>query len=231
VKVRFGLLLLAVLAIASVIFAGCGDSKKDDDKKGDKGKATSQNDKIDEAKRDALKKAKASFKKKPGDSAICRDLAMRYIAVASPESPDNPKEAPKLPKVRDKNLKGAVKTLESCTKINAKDRDIKQMLASTYMATGKFDKASALLKDLAQTAKGADQANAYYAWGLAASNAQQYPAAITAWTKFSQLAPAKDPRVKQIKQSIVALRAAAKAPKTPAATTSSDDSKKDDKDN
>lgn len=228
-KLRNLALILLVLAPMALLAAGCGDDKKDDDKGKDSGKMSAA-EKTDKAKRDALDNAKKSFEKtKNVDN--CRSLAMSYIAVASPESPQDPKEAPKLPKDRDKNLKNAVNTLEDCTKIDGKNRDVKQMLASTYMATGKYDDAANLLKELAQSAKGQERANAYYAWGLAASNASDYTAAISAWTTFASLAPRKDPRIAQVRQSIKALQAAKNAPKPAAAKADTkEDTKKDEGD-
>ena len=224
-KLRIGFLLLLAMAL---IAAGCGDDDKDSKKDDKKSGKQTESQKIETAKRDALDDAKKAFDKKKTDVNVCRDLAMRYIAVASPESTNDPKKAPELPKDRDKSLKGAVNTLESCTKIDNKNRDVKQMLASTYMATGKYDKAAPLLKELAGSAKGQERANAYYAWGLAASNATDDPSAIKAWQTFATLAPAKDPRIAQVKQSIKALQAAKSAPK-PAAKADDEGDKSDDK--
>ena len=104
------------------------------------------------------------------------------------------------------------------------------MLASTYMATNKFDKATPLLASLAKTAKGAERANAYYAWGLAASNAQEYKNAITAWQTFLTLAAGTkpvDPRIAQVKSSIKALQQAAKNPPAATPATTGNDSSGD----
>jgi cytochrome c-type biogenesis protein CcmH/NrfG len=79
-----------------------------------------------------------------------------------------------------------------------------------------------VLEKLAKSAKGAEAPNAFYAWGLAASNSQNYDDAITAWKKFIVLAPPKDPRVAQAKQSIKALEIAKKAPKPEPASTTED---------
>lgn len=222
-KLRYGTIVVVALMASSLLAAGCGSSKDDSKKDG----KTTTAEKASQSKRDALDKSKAAFKK---DRTVdnCRNVAMNYIAVASPEAPKNPKDAPKLPKDRDKNLKNAVSTLEECVKIDKANRDVKQMLASTYMATGKYQKAADLLEDIARTAKGQERANAFYAWGLAASNASDYKSAVSAWQTFASLAPRNDPRVKQVRQSIKALSAAAKAT-PPVKTESSSDSKKEDK--
>jgi tetratricopeptide (TPR) repeat protein len=213
VKLRYGFVFLVCIALLA---AGCGSSNKDSKSSSSK-KDTSKMSKQEKAaavdlaaKEKGVKSAKKAFDKNSKDVGACRNLAMSYVALASPASTTDPKNPPPLPKDRDKNLKKSVSTLETCTKIDPKDRDVKQMLASTYMATNKYDKAAKLLKELATTSRGAEQANAYYAWGLAASNAQQLPDAIAAWQKFVSLSPAKDPRVKQVQQSIKALQDAQK---------------------
>lgn len=218
-KLRYGLVFLASL---SLVAAGCGgsDSKSSDTKKSST--KTSAADKVVQQKQDALDDAKKAFGKKKSDVNLCRDLAMKYIAVASPESTGDPNKAPKLPKDRDKNLKGAVSTLEDCQKIDTRNRDVQQMLASTYMATNQYDKAVPLLKQLATTSKGPERANSFYAWGLAASNAQDYAGAIQAWTQFTKLAPPKDQRVPQVRQSIKALQQAQKNPPAPAKGAAAD---------
>lgn len=227
-KLRYGFLFLAVGALLA---AGCGS----DDDNGDGGKDAKMT-KAEKAvaedrdnKEKAVKAALVAFKKDKKDVGNCRNLSMSYIALASPASSPDPKTPPALPKDRDKNLKKAVVTLEKCVKIDKKDRDVKQMLASSYMATNAYDKASPLLEQLAKSAKGAERANAFYAWGLAASNAQEYDKAISAWRQFIALAPAKDPRIAQVKQSIKALIAAQKQP-TPAAGGESTDESKESKD-
>ena len=224
VKFRHGFVFLAS---AALIAAGCGGDdgdKKSDDKASSKKQSQAQ--KIVAGKKEQVSKAEKAFDKKPGDINLCRDLAMKYVALASPESTGDPKKAPTMPKDRDKNLTKSVTTLEDCAKIDGKNRDVQQMLASTYMATGKYDKASPLLERLAKSAKGQERANAYYAWGLAASNAQDVDGAIEAWTQFSDLAPNADPRVAQVRQSIKALRAAKTKP-APAASTGDDGAKGD----
>lgn len=233
VKLRHFLLLLSSVALLA---AGCGsdseDSKSDDKKmtKAEKAQAKDQ-----EVKAENVEKAEKDFKKASDDVGACRNLAMAWIAKASPASSTDPKEPPKLPEDREESLEKAVGTLEDCVDIDKNDRDVKQMLASTYMATSNYDKATPLLESLAKTAKGQERANAYYAWGLAASNAQDYDAAVTAWTQFTKVAPKNDPRIKQVNQSIKALKAAAKAPKPAAETdaksddaSSEDDSKDED---
>jgi cytochrome c-type biogenesis protein CcmH/NrfG len=207
------------LACLALVVAGCGSDDKDS-KKGGSAKKDTKLSKTEQAaatdrdnKEDSVSKAQKAFKKDPKDVGACRNLAMAYVALASPASTTDVKNPPPLPKDRDKSLKKSVSTLEDCTDIDPKDRDVKQMLASTYMATNKYEKASTLLKELAGSATGEGKANAYYAWGLAASNAQQLDDAITAWQKFVDLSPAKDPRVAQVKQSIKALQDAQKQKK------------------
>src|SRR5690606_27260822 len=117
-----------------------------------------------------------------------------------------------LPEDRDESLKEAVKILEGCVDIDDKDRDVKVMLSSSYMAVSEYEKAAKLLEELASSAKAVEKPNAYYAWGLAASQAKQYDDAIEAWTKFVELSPKKDPRIAQVRQSIKALRAAKNQP-------------------
>ncbi|MCB0878384.1 MAG: hypothetical protein KDC46_05320 [Thermoleophilia bacterium] len=213
------------LAAAMLVAAGCGSDSKDD-KSSDKkmSKADKAMAKDQENKDKNVKAAQKTFDKAKDDVDACRNLAMAWIAKASPASSSDPKEPAKLPEDRDKSLGKAVDTLEGCVKIDAKNRDVKQMLASTYMATNDYDKATPLLESLAKTAKAPEKPNAYYAWGLAASNAQDYDAAISAWTKFVAIAPKKDPRIDQVKQSIKALRAAKKAPSTAASGDASKDS-------
>jgi tetratricopeptide (TPR) repeat protein len=218
VKLRYGFVFLVCIALLA---AGCGDGK--DGKGSSSKKDTSKMSKQEKAaaldlatKEKGVKSAKKAFDKDSKDVGACRNLAMAYVALASPASTTDVKNPPPLPKDRDKNLKKSVDTLETCTRIDPKDRDVKQMLASTYMATNKYEKAAKLLKELAGTAPAAQKPNAYYAWGLAASNAQQIPDAISAWQKFVDLSPAKDPRVKQVQQSIDALKASLKQKSTTA---------------
>ncbi|MCW2922836.1 MAG: hypothetical protein JWM98_240 [Thermoleophilia bacterium] len=236
-KLRLSILSLIAFGLLA---AGCGgsdgDSNKKDSKKSDTktkttaSKAADKTPAVPTAKEDRENKksqvsdAKKAFSDKPKDIGACRNLAMAYVALASPASSPDPKKPAPLPKDRDKNLGKSIDTLEKCVDINKGDRDVQQMLASTYMATNKFEKATPLLASLARTAKGAERANAYYAWGLAASNAQQYKDAIAAWTVFINAAPPKDPRVAQVRSSITALRAAAKnPPKAATAAPSGDD--------
>jgi len=212
--------VLPFLLATAVVLAGCGSDDEDGDKKGGskakaKGKESSAVVKDVENKQKALDKAKDEFKKSDNDPAACRNLAMAYIAISSPASAAPGEEPPPVPKDRDKNLAKSVKTLEECVDIKKDDRDLQQMLASTYMATNKYEKATPLLERLATTAKGEQRANAYYAWGLAASNAQQFDDAIKAYRSFLDTAVPKDSRVPQVRDSIKALQAAAKAPKAP----------------
>jgi tetratricopeptide (TPR) repeat protein len=224
VKLRYAFLFLAsVMLLAS----GCGSDSKDDKKSDDKPKTKAEKAQVEDRdnKEAAVKKAKAAAKKDEKNVDVCRNLAMSYINLASPASASDPKKPVELPKDRDESLKKAVVTLEGCVEIDPKNEDVKTMLASSYMATNQYDKATPLLKSLAGSATGPARPNAYYAWGLAASNAKNYPEAIRAWTRFVELSPKDDPRIAQVRQSIKALRAAAKAP-APAAA--SDDTKADD---
>lgn len=226
VKLRHALLLLSSVALVA---AGCGSDS--DDSKSDDAKMTKQEQaaaKDAEAKAENVKDAEAAFEKADDDVGACRNLAMAWIAKASPASSTDPKEPPKLPEDREDSLKSATVTLEKCVEIDEKDRDVKQMLASTYMAQSDYDKATPLLEELASSAKGQERPNAYYAWGLAASNAQDYDEAITAWTTFTRVAPKNDPRIKQVRQSIAALRAAARAPKPDADAAPADDAESSD---
>lgn len=214
-KLRYAVLFLAS---AALLATGCGSDSKESDKGGPdkpKTKAEKAQAKDRDNKVKAVDRAEKDFDENKDDVGACRNLAMSYIALASPASSTDPKVQVELPEDRDKSLEKAVDTLEGCQEIDAKDRDVKQMLASTYMGTQQYDKASVLLRQLATTAKGDERANAYYAWGLAASNAQDYDAAIEAWERFIELSPPKDTRIAQVRQSIKALRAA-KANPTPA---------------
>ncbi len=228
-KVRYAVLFLASIALVAT---GCGSDSdsKDKPKKLSKAEAAIQKDVDNKLK--AVARAEKDFKKDEDNVGACRNLAMTYIALASPASAPDPQTQVELPKDRDKSLSKAVKTLEACAKTDPKDRDVQQMLASTYMATSKYDKASPLLEKLARSAKGPERANAFYAWGLAASNAPDYDAAIEAWQTFIRLSPAKDPRVAQVKQSIKALRTAKAQPaptkaQEEAATKAKDDAAAD----
>ena len=211
-KLRHGFVFLAC---AALVAAGCGGDDGSDKKpeakmtKAEKAQATDR-----ENKEKAVKAAVAAFKKSDDDVGACRNLSMTYIALGSPASSPDPKTPPTLPKDRDKSFGKAIETLEKCVKIDSKDRDVKQLLASSYMATNQYDKATPLLASLAASAKGAERANAYYALGLAASNAMEYDDAIGAWRKFVVLAPKNDPRIAQVNQSIKALAAAKKQPAT-----------------
>jgi tetratricopeptide (TPR) repeat protein len=216
----------------ALVAAGCGsggdDDKKDAKKdKPSKAEAAQIADRANKEK--TVKQAKKAFKDADKDVGSCRNLAMAYVSLASPASTGDPKNPPKVPEDRDKNMKKAIATLEKCRDIDPKDRDVKQMLASSYMGTNNYDKAAKLLEELAKSSKGEERPNAFYAWGLAASNAQQLDDAISAWNQFLALAPARDPRIPQIKQSIKALQAAKKQPKAEATPAASDESKDDDK--
>ena len=227
-KLRFGFLFLLCMALVA---AGCGggDDKDDKDAKKDKpSKAEKAQQEDREAKEKSVTEAKKAFKDSDDDVGACRNLAMAYVALASPASTGDPKNPPQPPKDREKNIGKAIDTLEKCQKIAPKDRDVQQMLASSYMGMNQYDKASDLLEDLAKSSKGQERANAYYAWGLAASNAQQLDKAISAWETFLTLAPKNDPRIPQIKSSIKALKAA-KAQPAPEPTESTEESEDEDK--
>lgn len=225
-KFRYAVLFLASTAL---IATGCGSDSPDSVKEKEakpQTKAEKATAKDRDNKEAAVARAEKDFKKDKDDVGACRNLAMSYIALASPASATDPKTPVKLPEDREANLNKAVKTLERCSKVDPENRDVKQMLASTYMATNKYDKASQLLEQLASSAEGQERPNAFYAWGLAASNAQDYDSAIEAWETFVELSPEDDPRVAQVQQSIKALRAAKKqsAPKTePAAEADADE--------
>jgi tetratricopeptide (TPR) repeat protein len=211
VKLRHILLLLAAFALLA---AGCGGDSKDDSEKKEKptkAEAAAEQDRA--VKEKNVKAAEKEFKKDDKNIGACRNVAMAWIALASPASAVDPLKPAELPKDRDKNLDKGITTLKKCVEIDDADRDVKQMLASTYMATNDYDKASSLLQDLAKSAKGPERPNAYYAWGLAASSAQEYEDAITAWRTFVDLSPKDDPRSAQVRQSIKALQEAAKQPK------------------
>lgn len=213
-KLRCGFVFVAC---AALVAAGCGggddkDGGKDGGKADKPSKAEQAAAEDRENKEEAVDRASEAFEENEKDVGACRNLAMSYVALASPASTGDPTNPPKVPEDRDENMKKAIETLEECRDIDPRDRDVQQMLASSYMGTNQYEKASELLEQLAKSAKGQERANAYYAWGLAASNAQQVDEAIAAWRQFIALAPPKDPRVPQIRQSIKALQAAGKQP-------------------
>lgn len=225
--------MFPVAMSAVLLLAGCGgDGGSNEEGNGkDKAPKTKAEKAVAadrENKEKQVEQARKTFEKKDDDLNACRNLAMSYVALASPASTGDPKNPPKPPKDRDENMKKAIATLERCRKIDPDDRDVKQMLASSYMGTNQYDKAADLLEDLAKSARGQERANAYYAWGLAASNAQRLDEAIAAWRQFIRLAPAKDERVPQIRQSIKALEAAQK--QEPAAGDAADGKAGDDAD-
>jgi tetratricopeptide (TPR) repeat protein len=206
VKLRSG---LAFLMIAAVVAAGCGS---DDDTKEKKSSAKpTAAETVLASKKEAVSKAEKAFDKDGNDVDACRNLAMSYVALASPESTGDPKKAPEPPKDREKNLKKSTATLEKCTKIAPKDRNVQQMLASTLMAQGQYEDASPLLESLAKSAKQPEAANAFYAWGLAASNAMDTDDAITAWRRFIALSPKDDTRIAQVRGAIKSLEASRRA--------------------
>lgn len=214
--------LFVFLACLALLAAGCGGSdgsgggdaapkEKKEEKPASKQEKAAAEDR--ENKEKAVKEARAAYKDADEDVGACRNLAMSYIALASPASTGDPKNPPKVPEDREESMEKAIDTLEKCRDLDPKDRDVQQMLASSYMGTSDYEKASTLLEQLAKSSKGQERANAYYAWGLAASNAQQIDKAIGAWQRFLELAPPKDPRIAQIRQSIKALQAAKNQPK------------------
>lgn len=208
-KIRNVMLLLGVLVL---LVAGCGSDSKS--KSGDEKPATkAEKERAKDAKVKAtnVKKAEKAFKKDSKDVGACRNLGMAWISKASPASVTDPKAKVVPPKDREKSLKQAISVLEDCRDLDENDRDVKIMLSSVYMSAGKQEKAIPILRSLAKSAKGAERPNAYYSWGLAANNAQDYNEAIEAWSSFVRIAPKSDTRVKQTKQSIKALKAAARA--------------------
>lgn len=225
------------LASAALLASGCGsDSDGGGDGADPKPKPKGEK-KLTRAEKDAatdrenkeaqVESAEKAFKKRDDDVGACRNLAMSYIALASPASASDPKDPPKLPEDREKNLDKAVETLEGCAELEGAGRDVQQMLASTYMATNDYEKATPLLERLAFSAKGEERANSFYAWGLAASNAEQYDDAIAAWEQFIRLAPEDDPRIAQVRQSIKALRAADRKPAAAPANDSAEPAEQD----
>lgn len=211
-QVRAG--LFALLASFALVASGCGSGGGDDGKDKDGGKGKDQaaettgggDDESSAAVKDRqLKAAQKEFEENGDDSNACRNLASAYIAVASPESTGDPKNPPSEPEGAEGNRKEAVKTLERCAELAPTDRTIQNMLATTYMSVGDYDKAEPLLQEIATGARRPD-ANAFYAWGLAASNAQQPAEAVRAWTRFLELAPKDDPRRKAVADSVKALK-------------------------
>jgi len=104
-----------------------------------------------------------------------------------------------------------------CQALAPKDENIQQMLASTYMAQGNFKAAAPILQTIATGRK--TDANSWYAYGLAESSAGNTVATVSAWTKFLAYADKKDPRIKQTKASIAALKAEATSKAAATATT------------
>src|SRR5687768_10427568 len=83
VKLRSALPLLLAAAVA---VAGCGSDDKDSKDKDskDKPKVSAAVEKDMENKQEALDEAKKEFEKNDNDAGACRNLAMAYIAIASP---------------------------------------------------------------------------------------------------------------------------------------------------
>lgn len=212
-KLRFGIALLACAALVASGCGGDGDGGKGDGdgaKGGKGGKAAAAFEKDRKSKESKLEKVKKEYEKDDDDIGACRNVAMQYVALASPPPPVDPKTPSERPKDAEKMLSKAVDTLKDCQKIDEDDRDVKQMLATAYMGRGDYDEAADVLGELATSAKGDQRANAFYAWGLASSNAQNLDDAISAWQRFVDLSPKNDPRVPQVKQSIKALQQAQK---------------------
>lgn len=213
-RFRTPFIVVSMIAAVGLMVAGCGTS---DTKDKTTGVVVSGQELLGTEKNPKIKQvvaASKAFKDAPTDANACRNLAQTWIAYASPDATKKAGDQPKIPKDRDASLKQARKVLEKCDELK-KDPNTTQMLASVYMATSEPKKAAPLLKEIATDRK--TDANAYYAWGLAESGALNTSGVITAWTKFLAYADAKDPRIKQTKDSIAALKAEAATKKAAAA--------------
>lgn len=188
---------LLVLLAAAVLVAGC-----EFDRGGDKKSSTTKKEQDPKVRQVAQNEE--AFEDSPDDVAACRNLALSYVALASPTSTGKKGEQVEPPKDREKNMKKAADTYEKCLELAPKDIDIKRSLASSYMALGDYEKAAPLLKEVAE--QGKNNPNDYYAWGLAASNARDTAGTIEAWERFLETAPDNDPRVKQVRTSLQLLR-------------------------
>lgn len=199
--------VVALLALA-LIAGGCGSD-------GDSAKEKSSATKAKDPKVRQVADAEDAFDKAPRDLNACKNLALSYVALASPTSSGKPNEPVKPPKDREKNMKKAQETYATCRQLAPKDVDVKRSLASTHMALGEYDKASPLLEEVAKQAK--NQPNDYYAWGLAASNARDTKGTIEAWEAFLRFVPKGDPRIVQVRRSLELLKAEQNGGKTTAA--------------
>ncbi len=214
--------ILLVLA-AVLLVAGCGSDNSSDKSKKKEAKKKSS-DPVMAAKEKSIDQSLEAVEKTPKDANAYRNLAQSYIAMASPTAMEGGK-IQEAPKDRDKYLKKAVEALEEARKLDSKNLDYTQMLASTHLALQEYDEALPLLEEVAKGRK--DDENAYYQLGLAYSNAGKLKETIEAWEMFVKLAGPKDPRVKQTKDSIKQLKAALKNPTPPPAPAPEDDKKSD----
>jgi hypothetical protein len=208
-----------LLAVASLVAAGCGSNKKTSKKPTKGGNSMSPGQVKSGPKGTAVKAAIAAFQKTPTDINACRNLAQSWIAYASPDAPTKPNQVVKAPSDRNKSLQNAADALVKCQSIDGKDIVVKEMLASVYMGLSQYTKAAPILQEIALKDK--TNANDYYAWGLAESSALDLKATINAWTLFLKYAPKSDPRIKSTQQQIKALKAQAAHPNgtpAPAAT-------------
>jgi tetratricopeptide (TPR) repeat protein len=209
-----GLLGLTVLLALSLVAAGCG-SDGDDGDSGDKKGSTASKESKDPKVRQVAESEDA-FEKEPQDVNACKNLALSYVALASPTSSGKANEPVEPPKDREENMKKAADTYEQCRQLAPKDVDVKRSLASSYMSVGDYEKATPLLEEVAKQAK--NQPNDYYAWGLAASNARDTKSTIEAWEAFLRFVPKGDPRIVQVRRSLVLLRQEQKGGAPKAAT-------------
>lgn len=192
--------LVAVLAIAAVALSGCGSEAKEKDEKKEKV------NKVLVAKEKSVASAEARVKKNPKDPDALSELARAYLALASPESAPKGGKPPKTPENRDELLQKAADTLEDLRKIKPKDEVVINQLATTYMGLGNYDKALPLRRQLSND--NPKDATAAYAWGLTASAANNTKETITAWERFLAVAPKTDPRYKNVKAQVAALKKA-----------------------
>lgn len=199
---RRSLILISVLAVALIALPACGK------KSGDGTKSTATTKTSTDPKVRAVDLAKDAVKKDPDSAVAHRNLAQAYLAAASPTSGQKP------PKDRDELVGKAVKELEKAVELDADNLDLLAMLGSGYMSAHDYEKASSTLGQVAAKRKG--DANVWYQWGLAASNAGDTKTTVKAWEHFLDVVPAGDGRIKPTRASLESL---AKAPK-PAADTS-----------
>lgn len=195
------LFAIAILATSALVAGGCGSDSKDDkkDKKAPVNKVLA-------AKEKAVAEAEKRVKKNPKDPAALAELARAYTALASPESAPPGQKPPKNPKNRDELLRKAADTLEDLRRLKPKDEVVINQLATTYMGLGEYDKALPLRRQLSND--NPKDSSAAYAWGLTASAAGKTKEAITAWERFLAITPKSDPRYKNVKQQVAALRKA-----------------------